>query len=154
MNSPNHHETLVTDWSARVGIGLTPRQHLQLFERAWRAVWQRAHHTLGDVTLIAITDRVLSTAVASFPWLSGIKVTPAGPEFQELQGRASALGEREVGRATERVLTDFLTLLGNLTAEILTPALHAELSKVQRKTQRSEHEPTQHRARSKTHDQG
>jgi hypothetical protein len=29
------------------------------------------------------------------------------------------------------LLVDFLTVLGNLTAEILTPALHAELSKAQ-----------------------
>jgi hypothetical protein len=27
-------------------------------------------------------------------------------------------------------MTEFLTVLGNLTAEILTPALHSELSKV------------------------
>ena len=125
-----------------------------LFERAFGAVWQRAHVTLGDVTLAAITDRVLSVARESFPWVSQIQASPAGLEFEKVR-QAGVLDGHKISRATELVLTNFLVLLGNLTAEILTPALHAELAKVQGKAQRDDpHEPTRHRARSKSSDQG
>jgi hypothetical protein len=38
----------------------------------------------------------------------------------------------ELREAIRFVLVELLTVLGNLTAEILTPALHAEISRVAR----------------------
>jgi hypothetical protein len=130
MSGPNPHETFVADWVERVARDLTTAQYLQLFERALDALWQRSHRTLGDVTLTAIIERVLATARERFPWVSWIDVSPAGVRFHGVQERASVLGAAEVADGMRFVLGEFLTLLGSLTAEILTPALQVALSAV------------------------
>ena len=53
-----------------------------------------------------------------------------GIGWQEPSDRAGALQHRHLAEGIPFVLVDFLTVLGNLTADILTPVLHAELSKV------------------------
>jgi hypothetical protein len=108
----------------------SPELVLQLFETALGALWRRAQVTLGDVTLTAIVDRVLYNAAEKFPLFSSLKVEPSGVRCQELRERAPSLRDSELREGIRFVLVEFLTVLGNLTAEILTPELHANLSKV------------------------
>jgi hypothetical protein len=114
----------------RAATGLSPQRLLRLFEQGFATVWQRAHQTLGDVTLTAIVDRVLYGAAAQFPFLSALKIEAAGISWQELRERAGSLHRDQLADGLRLVLVEFLTVLGSLTAEILTPALHSELSKV------------------------
>jgi hypothetical protein len=113
-----------------VATGATTAQLVALFERAIDAMWQRAQLTLGEVTLAAIVDRVLYTAAARFPALAALKLEPGGVDFDELRARAGSLKEAEFAQAVQFALLEFLSVLGHLTAEILSPALHAELSRV------------------------
>lgn len=101
-----------------------------LFERAFAALWQRAKTPLGPITLVAIVDRVLHEGVRRFPVLSVLEVDDQGLKTTGLAERASTAAPGEVTDAIQRVLEEFLTVVGNLTGEILTPALHAELAKV------------------------
>jgi hypothetical protein len=101
-----------------------------LFERAIGAMWRRAQVTLGDVTLAAIVERVLYTASMRFPTLTGLEVETTGVRFEALRARIDKLDEHELVSGIQFTLVEFLTVLGHLTAEILTPALHAELSRV------------------------
>ena len=118
---------IVDAWMAGV-TRLPPDRLLQAFERAFGALWRRALRTLGDVTLTAILDRVLTSATEKFPALVPLKVDAAsGLRFDEL--RASP-PRGPLAEALRFVLVEFLTVLGYLTAEVLTPFLHAELSKV------------------------
>ncbi|WP_129575938.1 MULTISPECIES: hypothetical protein [Sorangium] len=114
----------------RVAQGLPPDRFAHLFERAFSALWRRAHVTLGEVTLGAIVDRVLYYASERYPVLSSLEVNSAGLYCVELQVLAGGLPRDELAEGLRFILVEFLTVLGNLTAEILTPALHAELSKV------------------------
>lgn len=107
----------------------TSRDLLALFERAISAIWQRAQVTLGDVTLAAIVDRVLYTAAARFLAFEALTVETSGVRFDELTG-VDDLGADELAQAIRFTMIELLTVLGHLTAEILTPALHAELSRV------------------------
>ena len=66
-----------------------------------------------------------------YPLLSGLTMEADGLRCGDLETRAADLGPREVEQAIRFVLVEFLTVLGNLTAEVLTPALHAELSKLE-----------------------
>jgi hypothetical protein len=91
-------------------------------------MWQRSRLTLGEVTLTAIVERVLHTAKEQFPFLGSTAVDASGLRCQELRSQAG-LPENRVSAALGFVLVEFLIVLGNLTAQILTPALHAELSK-------------------------
>jgi hypothetical protein len=127
-----NHAAFVEAWldeAAKSPTSLPPAQLVSLFERAMGALWQRAHVTLGEVSLSAIVGRVLYTASEQYPILSTLKIEGTGIRFDEFrQGAVEQDGDLpEVARF---VLVEFLTVLGNLTDEILTPALHAELARV------------------------
>lgn len=130
MPDERNHGAYVAKWMERTAVGFPPAKLLQVFEEAFGALWSRAHQTLGDVTLTAIVDRVLYTATEQHPMLSSITVEATGLRSEELRARADALSHDELAGAIQFVLVEFLTVLGNLTADILTPALHFELSKI------------------------
>lgn len=130
MVEENEHEACVDAWMARVVPGRSPVQLVDLLERAFAAMWARADLTLGEVTLGAILDRVLYNAAETHHVLSALKVEPSGLRCTELRQRAPALSDHQLADGMRFVLVEFLTVLGSLTAEILTPALHAELSRV------------------------
>lgn len=130
MTDDNEHSACVDAWMDRAAKGLPPAQLVQAFERGFTVVWQRAHQTLGDVTLTAIVDRVLYTAVERHPILAPLGIEDARLQCHALEERAGTLQRDELAGGLRFVLVELLTVLGNLTADILTPSLHAELSKV------------------------
>jgi hypothetical protein len=125
------HVAHVDAWLQRSAKDLSPEVLLQLFESALGALWARTRTTLGDVTPTAIADRVLCNASEKFPLFSFLEVEPTGGiQFRELRARISSVRVAELKEGVRFVLVEFLTVLGNLTAEILTPELHSELSNV------------------------
>jgi hypothetical protein len=126
------HEAPVDAWLKRSAKDdLPPAVLLQLFEAALGALWARTKTTLGEVTLTAIAERVLHDASEKFPLFSSLKVEPTGGiPFRELRERPNSVNVSELTAGIRFVLVEFLTVLGNLTADILTPELHAELSNV------------------------
>ena len=129
-DDPDQHRTCVEIWMSGAVKGATADQLVALFDRALTAIWRRAQTTLGDVTLAAIVDRVLYTAAARFPAFEALTVDTTGVRFDELTTRIDELSEAELAQAIRFTLIELLTVLGHLTAEILTPALQAELSRV------------------------
>jgi hypothetical protein len=121
------HAALVEAWLDGAGP-IEPAQLVALFERAISALWRRAEVTLGEVTLTAIVDRVLYVAAETYPFLSVLKVDKEGVCFDGFREMGAERGD--LADAVHLVLVEFLTVLGHLTDEILTPALHAELSKI------------------------
>ena len=128
MEEEFDHGACVHAWLERTSRGLPPRQLPLAFERAFNAVWKRAEPILGDVTLTAIADRVFFTAVERFPFLASIDVNTGGVRCEALGSRADVLDSDVLIPGLRFLLVEFLTVLGNLTADILTPALHSELS--------------------------
>jgi hypothetical protein len=126
------HAACVDAWLARSAKdGAPPDVLLRLFEAALGALWARTTTTLGEVTLTAIAERVLCNASETFPMFSSLKVEPTGGlPFRDLRRRIGPAQDAELLAGIRFVLVEFLTVLGNLTAEILTPELHAELSGV------------------------
>lgn len=104
---------------------------IALFERALAALWRRAHRTLGEVTLGAIAERVLHTVSKRYPVLAAIDADASGFRFDALREQNELEGLDE---AIELTLVQLLTVIGNLTADILTPGLHAALSGVSLET--------------------
>jgi hypothetical protein len=125
----NGHRALVDAWLARANKSAPPERLVDSFERAFGAMWQRARATLGDVTLMAILDRVLYTAAERFPLLSPLEVDATGLRSERLRERLGSLHSDQLADALRFILVEFLTVLGNLTAEVLSPALHSELAK-------------------------
>lgn len=126
----NSHRAFVDAWMDRAAKDVPNEQFVPVFARAFSALWQRAHLTLGDVTLMAILDRVLYRGSEQFPMLALLRMDEAGLGCEELHQRAGSFASGPFQAGLRFVLVEFLTILGNLTAEILTPALHSELSKV------------------------
>lgn len=124
------HQAFVAAWLVRAGRGLSSARLVRLFEAALGALYRRCHVTLGEVTLGAILDRVLQNATEKFPHLAALEVGDSGVEFSRLHENAGVLDSAQLALSIRFVLTHFLELLGVLTAEVLTPALHAELSQV------------------------
>jgi hypothetical protein len=125
----DRHVACVNAWLDRTSE-LSPKRFLDAFQGAFDALWARACRPLGDVTLTAIVDRALATASEAFPALGTVRAEPRRRFFRDFRARALHLSRGELAEAIRFVLVEFLTVLGNLTAEILTPALHAELSRM------------------------
>jgi len=124
------HTNHVNTWMAQAANGLSSEQMLQLFERAVGALWNRAYLTLGEITLTAIMDRVLYSAAEKFPPFESLKVEPTGVDYRKLRERHEVFNQGELAEGIQFVITEFIEVIGSLTAEILTPALHAEISRV------------------------
>jgi hypothetical protein len=130
MVDDNPHRAAARRWVDCAAADLPPDQALQNFEAAFAVLWQRANRTLSDVTLMAILDRVLYDATERFPLLSPLEIEPSGLRCTRLRAEAPALDPPRLLPALEFVIAEFLTVLGSLVAEILTPALHAELAEI------------------------
>jgi hypothetical protein len=122
------HAAYVDAWLEGAANAAPPAQLVTLFEGALSVLWRRAEVTLGEVTLTAIVDRILYTASEKHPFLSTLTIEKAGISFDRF--REQGAQHANLREAVRLVLVEFLTVIGHLTDEILTPALHAELSKV------------------------
>ncbi len=119
------HVAAVDAWIARAGPA---GPGLHAFERAFNALWARAVVTLGEVTLGAIADRVLYVAAERCAPLAKLRVETDGIRVADLLGPHAEDSDPALAEGCRAVLIELLTVIGNLTAEILSPALHAELA--------------------------
>jgi hypothetical protein len=122
------HDRTVDAWLARLGDGSATRI-ATAFERAFGAMWNRAQRPLGDVTLAAIVERVIHGAAASAPLLSTLRVDMNGLHCEELIAQARNAPLAEIRTAVRSFVIEFLSVLGELTADVLTSAMHDELAK-------------------------
>lgn len=131
MRDEGHHAASVDAWLERSAKDRSPKVLLELFEAALGAMWARTLTTLGEVTLTAIAERVLHDASEKFPLFSSLKVDPtSGIQLDGLLQQVRSVHAAELREGSRFVLVEFLTVVGSLTAEILTPELHSELSRV------------------------
>lgn len=130
MIDDNPHRAAARRWVDSAAADLPPERALQNFEAAFGVLWQRANRTLSDVTLMAILDRVLHEATERFPMLGPLEIEPSGLRCARLRSEALTLDQPRLVTALEFLMAQFLTVLGSLVAEILTPALHAELAEI------------------------
>ena len=136
----SEHARVVRAWMERTA-GLSTEALIRTFEAGFAALWHRADRTLGDVTLAAIMDRVLVTAGERYPLLVALEIGPTGILWDALRERADDVHRDQLSDGLCFVMVEFLTVLCNLTAEILTSALHAELTRVGNPTSGEESEP-------------
>lgn len=105
---------------------------LRRFEEGFDRLWRRAGSTLGELSLVAVTRRVLHHTAKRFPPLASLEVSHAGLEGRSLdelraRGETGELGPEALEEMLGAVLMELLTVVGRLTADILTPALHEAL---------------------------
>ena len=128
INNQNKiHSDLIEDWEKKNIVGLTSDQHVRLLEKAIQAIKQRAGITLSAVTLTLIIDRVLHESKDKYPLLSEASIESNRLSFEKMliHHKSEYLLE-----PIRYVLIELLTVLGRITADILTIPLHKELLKV------------------------
>ena len=128
MHDEHDHAACVDAWWTRHARAGEPAASLRALERGFRLVWTRAQVTLGDVTLMAIGERVLHDVAEEYPPLAALRIEPTGISCEDIEQDVASLEPADLDRALRRVLVELLVVLGRLTGEVLTPVLHAELS--------------------------
>ena len=68
--------------------------------------------------------------IPAHPLLESLEMEPGGINCRLLHESANSESKGELTKGIRFVLVEFFVVIGNLTAEVLTPALHSELSKV------------------------
>lgn len=123
---PNH-VAVVDAWLKRSIGERSSVEAAGLLRAVFESLWSRAVTTLGTVTLIAIAERVLHTATTRYPFFSAVNTRPNGDTQwkQHLQDRLGAVPKLELIEGARFALIELLTVIGRLTAEILSQELHA-----------------------------
>jgi hypothetical protein len=124
------HSKQIDDWIRQNSGELPSEKLVVIFSEAIQAIQKRAGTTLSEVTLGAIFDRVLHMSQQKFTLLSQAKIASNGIALDALMVHASNLERDKIIGAFRFFLIELLTLLGNLTADILTKPLYRELFKV------------------------
>jgi hypothetical protein len=122
------HREVVDAVFTRVPPGAEHSQVVDAFDAAMTVVWRRAERTRGAITHAANAGRVLHEASKAHPFLADVEEADHGIDLAALRSRADALSRESLESAAKLVLRRFLGVLGNLTADVLTAALHAELA--------------------------
>jgi hypothetical protein len=131
MPERNIHSDIVRAWRDSQAEPLSQQALVELYEHALDALWRRTHQSLGEVTVMAIMERVLHYGAERFPHLATLKVETSGVHFGELRQAAPKLEVALLDESLAVLVVELLRVFGVLTGEILTPGLHAELRKVQ-----------------------
>jgi hypothetical protein len=125
------HAAQIDAWMKRLPEHLESEQLASAFEQVFRALWRRTQVPLGYVTVSAIVDRVLHDTSKHYPVLAALKTEgESGVQFGDFQKSVTAGDGQQVRDGMRFFLLRLLTVLGNLTGQILTPALYSELDKV------------------------
>jgi len=121
------HAGVVDAWVRRAIENDPSADALELFHVVFETVWNRAVATLGTTTLLAITERVLRTASNRYRFLLAINTRPTtDPRWrQRLYARLGAVPRLQLIEGLRFALIELLTVIGRLTAEILSDELHA-----------------------------
>jgi hypothetical protein len=131
MADRNIHSDVVRAWRDGHGEALSQQALVDLYEHALDVLWRRAHMSLGEITLMAIMERVLHDGTSRFPHLAALQIETSGVRCGELRQAAQALDASLLEESLAFLVVELLRVLGTLTGEILTPGLHEELRKVQ-----------------------
>jgi hypothetical protein len=130
MIESREHAAVVDEWLASQSDRCASASGVgAVLLEALRLIWARTRTMLGDVTLSAIFNRVLATKRSELPELERIALAVTATFTITLDGDKLEGGDRDaLLAATRALLVETLAVLGRLTGETLTPALHAALA--------------------------
>lgn len=124
------HAEQVSLWDEKICAGLDLNTFVRTYGCAIQAVELRSLVTLSSVTVKVVIDRALHESLGKYPLLSWVSVEPERLDLSRLIGQCESYDPSEVRQALQFLLIEVLNVLGNITAEVLTPALHTELLRV------------------------
>jgi hypothetical protein len=127
MMQLNSHFRQVEFWVEHKLKDQSRMEVIDAFHKAFQRVWSKAELTLGRVTMLAITDRIVHAGHEKYSWLSPINKNNDGIDLTELAQNTAHISDAELRLGLSSLLGEFLHVLGSLTAEIISFKLHAAL---------------------------
>jgi hypothetical protein len=125
------HERFVDAWLSRRAQPMTAERMADLLVCALDVVSARSRLVLGDVTLEAISGRILADARKSYPFLQRIGLRLVRPANEDPRpALSSAASVDELHAATRSIVVGLLGVLSRTTGEILTPGLYHDLDAI------------------------
>jgi hypothetical protein len=98
---------------------------LDCLEECLCAIWMRARVCLGGATLKTLFDRVLNQATPRWPHLNFAEVTCSGIRFDRTCAALEQASDLALVESFTHVLRELVTLLGNLSGQVLAQPLRA-----------------------------
>ena len=135
------HAKQVEIWEKQSACNLSLKDRIYLFEKAIHAIEKRTLMTLSSVTLRVVLDRVLHQCKEKFPQLVEIQLESESLNFDDFLFNVQNKGSDEAIEALRYLLVELLSILGGLTADILTDPLHKALFEVTSKIDPTENKP-------------
>lgn len=123
------HARQVEAWLEHAAKDSTTYALLGLFETAWGALWRRSEGAVGEIVLESIAELIRGEAASRFPFLAPLSLKSAEVSFKALLEPAQAVEPQRLREALAFILTRFITVVGELTDQILTPGLYGELNR-------------------------
>lgn len=124
------HQKQIEAWEKANLLNQPPDIQIKLYIKAFKLIEQRTLKTLSTVTLLVVLDRVLSESTEKFQLLSDIKIDQKGFIFDGLVSNIHGHSSEKFIEPLHYLLVVLLSVLGNITADILSTPLHQELFKV------------------------
>lgn len=120
----------VNAWLEAAAADAPPEALFGLFEAAWAALWRRAEAAVGEIVLESIADLVRANGIERHPFLAHLKLDAAVVITLPLADAPDRPGRAALQAGLGFLLADFITVIGGLTDQILTPVLYDELDRV------------------------
>lgn len=124
--SQRDHIEYINAWQELAAKGLPSERLACLFGETLKKLSKRASHSLNKVTLMAIVKRVLYQSSGKYPVLSNLKVESTGIPSEQFKDQFSQVDPKELREAFRFFMEELLTILGDLTANILPTSLEEE----------------------------
>lgn len=126
----NDHVARVSAWFKQAAKNAPAADVCALFESAWGGLWRRAESAVGEIVLESIGGVIHADGEAKYSFLAPLRLGKADVSCKPLLESADALEKHELQEGLCFMLVEFLTVLGDLTDQILTPGLYAELARI------------------------
>lgn len=132
MNSHRNeaHLLIVKQWDADNATDLQAQDLVTLYALAFHVLCERTLATLSSITVQVVIERVLHEGATHFEVLANVRTQEDGFNFSGLIENHKNYSAADIRSALQNLLSELLSVIGNITAEILTKSLHAELMTV------------------------
>jgi hypothetical protein len=129
LNSKDH-SAHVGSWIKTSTPGLSSDQLIELFEFTLDRLWKRSSISMSEVTLVAVIDRALFNSSDRFKLLELLKIDIGGIDWKAFKATVAQLNPHEVTRAFTFFITEIISIIGNITGELISGPLLQELTSV------------------------
>jgi signal transduction histidine kinase len=116
-----HSDEQIDAWLEQATRDLSSKKIVMVFGDALKTLSNKASRSLNQLTLMAIVNRVLYQCKERYPLLQDLKVDNNGINFDHYQSQLEKSDPEELKNSFRYLFIELYNVLGDLTAEVVTP---------------------------------